>query len=234
MPTKKKKNIKLTIELVPKTAWYTNVRSNVPKEDWDIIRKKCYNLANNVCEICGDTSKNQGKPYDLECHETWEYDDKNHIQKLTGLIGLCNHCHTVKHPGLAGMQGRGSIVIDQLIKVNKMSETEADDYINKAFEIWQERSNHKWTLDITYLDEYLKTEKERLENKMGWAVKEYQKQLKIKIDMEEKLKKMGDDEMRERNEKERMRKNNEKYIDLLKRRKINEKYIESLKSKENK
>ena len=29
--------MKLTIELVPSTAWYSNVRSNVSKEEWDKI-----------------------------------------------------------------------------------------------------------------------------------------------------------------------------------------------------
>jgi hypothetical protein len=173
-------NIKLTIELVPRTAWYTNVRSNVSNDEWDVIRKKCYRLAGNVCEICGDTSKNQGKKYDLECHEIWDYDDKNKIQKLTRLIGLCNHCHTVKHPGLANKQGRADIVTQQLIKVNKMSESEVEDYINESFAIWMERSEHKWELDITYLKEYMDAENEyakKMEVRRVNGIEEYKKQL---------------------------------------------------------
>jgi 5-methylcytosine-specific restriction endonuclease McrA len=53
------KHYPLTIELVPKTAWYTNVRSNVSKKEWDRIRKKSYQNAGHVCEICGDTGLNQ-------------------------------------------------------------------------------------------------------------------------------------------------------------------------------
>ena len=34
--------IKLTIELVPRTAWFSNVRSMVSREDWDVLRKECY------------------------------------------------------------------------------------------------------------------------------------------------------------------------------------------------
>jgi hypothetical protein len=44
--------MKLTIELVPKTSWYSNVRSNVSKDEWDKIKKKCYIKANYKCEIC--------------------------------------------------------------------------------------------------------------------------------------------------------------------------------------
>ena len=29
--------MKLTIELVPQTAWYSNVRSNVSKAEWDVF-----------------------------------------------------------------------------------------------------------------------------------------------------------------------------------------------------
>ena len=70
---------KLTIELVPQTSWYTNVRSNVSKEQWDVIRKKCYAQANNVCEICGDTGKNQGYKHNVECHEIWEYNELTRV-----------------------------------------------------------------------------------------------------------------------------------------------------------
>lgn len=144
----------LTIELVPKTAWYTNVRSNVSKEEWDRIRKKCYQNAGYVCEICGDTGLNQNHKHPVECHEIWQYDDHNHVQKLTGLISLCPNCHTVKHPGLAQIKGKLDIVIRQLQKVNSMTFEEAAEYLQESFLIWGVRSQHQWTLDIEYLRTY--------------------------------------------------------------------------------
>lgn len=146
----------LTSELVPKTAWYSNVRSNVSKTQWDIIRKKSYKQYNNVCGVCGDNGKNQGFNHAVECHEIFEYDDINHIQKLTQLISLCCHCHFVKHPGLAKINGNEKIVISQLMKVNSITENEAALYIENVFNIWTERSKYEWKLDITYLDEFLK------------------------------------------------------------------------------
>lgn len=146
---------KLTIELVPETSWYNNVRSNVSKEEWDYIRKKCYKKANYKCEICGQTGKSQGFKHPVECHEIWDYNDDLKIQKLTGLIALCPHCHKVKHSGLALMQGETEIVINQLMEVNKMNPTEALEYLNKAFALWEYRNNFDWDLDITYLDKYL-------------------------------------------------------------------------------
>ena len=150
-----KYNLKLTIELVPKTCWYSNVRSNVTKTEWNIIRKKSYELANNQCEICGDVGKNQGVNHNVECHEIWEYDDLNKIQKLIGLISLCPYCHKTKHAGLAQMNGEENIVINQLIKVNNITRKDAIDYINDSFTIWRERSKHEWTLDISVLNQYL-------------------------------------------------------------------------------
>ena len=76
---------KLTIELVPSTSWFNNVRSQVSAQEWDIIRHIVYAKANNICEICGG----KGNKHAVECHEIWEYDDKEHIQKLIGMIALC-------------------------------------------------------------------------------------------------------------------------------------------------
>ena len=44
---------KLTIELVPKGQWGTNLRSRLPKAEWDRLRKAQYQAAGYVCEICG-------------------------------------------------------------------------------------------------------------------------------------------------------------------------------------
>ena len=143
--------MKLTIELVPQTCWYSNVRSNVTKKDWDIIRKKCYSNANYKCEICGGV----GKTHPVECHEIWEYDDTNLTQKLIGLISLCPTCHKVKHIGLARINGEDQICINQLMKVNKWDRTTTLLHIDEAFKLWEFRSQSKWILNIDFLKTYL-------------------------------------------------------------------------------
>ena len=146
----KEDKIKLKIELVPKTAWYKNVRSAVKKETWDIIRKDCYKRANYKCEICNGVGEN----HPVECHEIWNYNDSQKIQKLIGLIALCPNCHKTKHPGLANIKGELNIVINQLMRVNGMSKIEARKYIKDAFDIWKDRSRYFWKCDITYLENY--------------------------------------------------------------------------------
>jgi len=44
--------MKLTIELVPKTCFFSNVRSEISATLWDILRKETYRKANYRCEIC--------------------------------------------------------------------------------------------------------------------------------------------------------------------------------------
>jgi 5-methylcytosine-specific restriction endonuclease McrA len=139
--------MKLTIELVPKTAWYSNVRSNVSKTEWDKIRKQCYAKADFRCEICGGV----GNAHPVECHEIWEYDDDKHIQTLKGLISLCPTCHKVKHSGLARLNGEENLIIKQLMQVNNMTRAEAAKYIDESFYVWSMRNAYDWQCNIDYL-----------------------------------------------------------------------------------
>lgn len=142
--------MKLTIELVPQTAWYANVRSNVTKAEWNIIRTKSYKAANYKCEICGGI----GNKHPVECHEVWKY-TKDKKQILTGFISLCPTCHKVKHIGLTQIRGEEEIAIAQLMKVNKLTRLKAINYINKAFVEWEQRSKFTWDLDISFIDKYI-------------------------------------------------------------------------------
>lgn len=44
---------RLTIELVPQTCWFSNVRDQVSGEDWDRIRRQIYKRSGQCCEVCG-------------------------------------------------------------------------------------------------------------------------------------------------------------------------------------
>jgi len=150
---------KLTIELVPETSWFTNVRSIVSSVEWDNIRKKCYKDAGYKCEICNG----QGSKWPVECHEIWEYNDTDHTQILTGLISLCPDCHRCKHPGLARIHGKLDLVISHLMKINfpdidPTDNSYAHNMVDEAFVLWRNRSSHQWKLDVSYLDDYLPKE----------------------------------------------------------------------------
>lgn len=138
---------KLTVELVPKTCWHVNVRSEVPEWKWEVLKRRCFRDADNKCEVCGGV----GSKWPVECHEIWEYDSENYIQILKGLIALCPNCHQVKHIGLAGIHGNYDSAVDHLMKVNEWDDYDVAFHIEEAFDIWRERSAHEWELDITWL-----------------------------------------------------------------------------------
>lgn len=144
---------KLTIELVPKTCWYSNVRSNVPQSHWDIIRRNVYSLAGYICEVCGGV----GRRHPVECHEVWHYDDINHIQLLERMIALCPACHEVKHIGRAQRIGRLNAALSHLCYVNDWDAETTEHYVAQQFEVWKKRSQYEWKLDIRELSKYVKT-----------------------------------------------------------------------------
>lgn len=140
----------LKMELVPKTCWYSNVRSNVSKDEWDRIRKEFYTNAGHKCEICDG----RGTRHPVELHEVWDYDDDALVQTLENMIALCPACHEVKHMGLAGINGRDDIAKSWLQYVNEWSDEETETHIEECWRLWEERSNFDWTLDISILDRY--------------------------------------------------------------------------------
>jgi hypothetical protein len=147
------KDLKLTIELVPSSAWFNNLRMLLKPYMWDRIRKKVYTKYDYKCGICGAGGK-------LDCHEVWEYDDKKKIQKLTNLIALCQNCHNVKHIGLSELRGsNGEVDMDKLIKhfmdVNDCGRSTFLEHKRKAYEVWEERSRHEWNLDLRDCNNHL-------------------------------------------------------------------------------
>lgn len=151
----------LTIELVPQTSWYKNVRSNVSKEEWEKLKKITFSRAGYKCEICGG----RGVRWPVECHEIFTYDDENHIQKLVRLMALCPACHEVKHIGLAGLRGVGDLAKAHLAKVNNWSIEDAELYIEGCFELWHRRSCHQWKLDLSLLEKFRISTKDNIHHR---------------------------------------------------------------------
>lgn len=142
--------MRLEIELVPSSAWFSNVRAVVSKKQWDVIKRIVADKAYWVCQICGGV----GPKHPVECHEIWHYDDTTQIQKLVGMIALCPDCHQVKHFGLAQVMGKREQAFKHLMNINQVTKREAEKYIKQAFETWEKRSQKTWTLDISILSEY--------------------------------------------------------------------------------
>lgn len=140
-------NPKLSIELVPRTCWYSNVRSEVTRAQWEICKTYVSDRSGDRCEVCGG----RGTRWPVECHEIWEYDHETLVQKLVDLVALCPACHEVKHIGRADAVGRGPQAFAHLVKVNGWDEHGAQRYLDHVFRVWDARSQVDWDLDITFL-----------------------------------------------------------------------------------
>lgn len=150
----KPKTMKLEIELVPKSMHGKNVRSRVTLPEWQQVCKVVHREANQDmhCEICGESGLKQNFSHPVEVHEQWAFESRTCVQKLIGMVSICPLCHKAKHYGLAQKQGFGEATRKHLMKVNGISSSELDNYIQLAFNIVRERSNHEWSLDLTYLN----------------------------------------------------------------------------------
>jgi hypothetical protein len=157
------KKLKLKIELVPKTSWYNNLRNLLPRSLWDKIRKETFDYYNHKCGICGAEGK-------LNCHEIWEFDDKNHIQKLRGFSALCDMCHYVKHFGFATkvLIPEGKLdykkLVEHFVKVNNCDEKTFSEHVKESFEEWRRRSKHKWYVDLGKYKKLIRGNSKKLNN----------------------------------------------------------------------
>lgn len=140
---------RLAVELVPEGAWDINLRSKLHSGEWKRLRGIVCEAAGHRCEICGDVGRRAP-----DCHEVWEYDDIQQIQRLVRLQALCAACHAVKHIGRENAGGRGDQARIHLAEVNGWTPTQTEIYLRAQAEQWKVRSAKKWTLDITALDQY--------------------------------------------------------------------------------
>jgi hypothetical protein len=140
----------LFVDLVPRSCWFTNVRSCVAPKDWERLRRMITGRAGMRCEACGASEDRELRRW-LEAHERWTYDDRSLTQKLRRLICLCTDCHTVTHFGFAQVRGIADQALAHLMAVTGMTKVQAEEHIEDAFEVWSERSAREYALDLSIL-----------------------------------------------------------------------------------
>lgn len=142
---------KLSFQLVPDSCWYSNLRTILSKKQWEFIRQDCLQRYDHKCAICNS------KPKRLECHEVWEYDEKNRTQILKDVICVCHKCHQVIHIGRTSLLGDIKKAEEHYLKVNKCS------YAEYLHDLGLANQKHKrlneiseWKLDLTWLSRFIK------------------------------------------------------------------------------
>jgi hypothetical protein len=142
--------LKLTMELVPKTAWGGNLRQVLSSAQWDTIRKAVFGRDNHRCLYCQRSTN-------LHCHEVWHYNDETHEQTLQELETVCSMCHHIKHFGYAEVLFRQKTldkaqVILHFCRVNQCCIDEFYRHRQESFKLWAERSKHPWTTTASVID----------------------------------------------------------------------------------
>lgn len=141
--------LKLNIELVPDSCWYSNLRSILSPAQWDAVRKEAYARAGGKCMICGKSCAR------LEAHERWEYDEEKHVQKLADVVAICRSCHEVIHIGRTQLMGRGREAEEHFMKVNGCSYADFKKALGEANEAHIRRNKvPEWSLDLGYLKKF--------------------------------------------------------------------------------
>jgi hypothetical protein len=138
-------------ELVPIPLQGQSLKRLLKRSEWDKIRQEVFEKQGHKCGICRSQAK-------LSCHEVWEYDDKECVQRLIRLEGICGLCHFATHIGNAQcLAAEGHLeleaVHDHACRVNNCARTKWEKEIAKAFGAWRARNLKAWTIDwCGYLD----------------------------------------------------------------------------------
>lgn len=162
--------LKLAIELVPSTVWYSSIYQYYKKSNnmqkWHEIKKELFSKEGNKCWICKKETKY------LEAHEFWEYDDMRHIQKLQAIHHLCDICHKIKHIGLwlhtqdgaRMLKNKGLTkedIIHHFCNVNKCTLLDFKRHEDEAFRVWSKRSKHQWKQEFGRYDPKIAEQKQK-------------------------------------------------------------------------
>lgn len=139
-------NYKLNFELVPDSCWYSNLRSILQPEQWDIVRRDAYARANGRCMICGRPCSR------LEAHERWTYNEETNTQILSDVVALCRDCHAVIHIGRTQLTGGEEQASRWFMQVNGCTYADYRAALGKANEDHRRRNRvPEWKLDLTWL-----------------------------------------------------------------------------------
>ncbi len=156
------------IEFVPQTSWHRSIAclssgriwfghkriligtplKKIFRRLWGRIRKRELMRSDFSCEICGSGSS-------LHVHEVWNYDPRRKLQKLMGYRVLCDRCHRVHHSSQLIGRGEFDDVVSYIVMKNQeaginIGRVTTESRLLKAYEIWVDRSNYFWTVDVRY------------------------------------------------------------------------------------
>lgn len=149
--------MRLKIQMIPKTMYEKNVRSELTTTDWQQLSRLIRYQAHGTCSICEAENLDLR---DMDAHEVWDYiiekknGEKVYIQRLKEIIPVCKKCHAAIHIGHTKALGKQTHTncyeraVDHFMEVNHCGYSKFVEKERKAHKKWLKRSKHKWKLDI--------------------------------------------------------------------------------------
>lgn len=136
----------LSFAFVPRSLREKGLQSALNYTEWD-------SLQNNIdsqekCSICGQNA------LAMYVQEFWDYDDKNHIQLLRKVGGVCEDCFRVfnadycEHGSYSYSDYDLEEVLNHYASVNECSREKAESDYSQALKIWEERNKYQWKQQI--------------------------------------------------------------------------------------
>lgn len=161
--------LKVEPQFIPPGMHYLNVRAAVSKEEWDQVKRIAHKNSKNgphKCEICEQSGTTQGfkadngKSYDLECHEVFSFDWTTRTMKLERLMSLCPLCHRTIHYFLTKRHKTYfERTLDHFLTVSNIDHETAEIYVQNALKLSKAMNTFsfrtfswQWRLDLTYLN----------------------------------------------------------------------------------
>jgi hypothetical protein len=136
----------LIVDMVPKSAWCSNLRSLLSALEWKRVQQASFRRARWRCECCGG----KGPQWPVECHERWSF-GADGVQRLADVLALCPDCHEATHMGLAQVKGRLAEALGHYSRVNKIPVERAHGQFDQAADVWKSRSAKTWLFDVGHL-----------------------------------------------------------------------------------
>lgn len=152
---KKRENmkLKLRIEMIPRGCWGRNVRAIYDQMTWKSIARAVKKYEKNRCHICGVWTNR------LQAHEDWYFNEKEHVQKLVMIMGVCPKCHNTIHYGFSATRLKQQKKIEKhFMKINQCNYQTFVTHRDEAYERCRRLDAIKdWRLDLSVLikDGYL-------------------------------------------------------------------------------
>ena len=161
----------LVPESIPKPLWGKSLSHREAKlcsySLWKRIKRNVISYYKRRCSYCGFELGDTGRPRrgELFCHEVWEYDDINRVQKLVDFRTACVNCNDVLHLGRLNIllqqglvtEDRHTEIIKHLYQVNgivlRIQEDIYQAELRGLVTLFNIRSSYTdWSQDFSKLD----------------------------------------------------------------------------------